>query len=41
MKRLLTGFLCLCLLGFAALAEDLDVVDSGGSYDYDTDTYSS
>ncbi|MCR4708041.1 MAG: SH3 domain-containing protein [Clostridiales bacterium] len=41
MKRLLIGFLCLCLLGFAALAEDLDVVESGGTYDYDSDTYSS
>ena len=43
MKRLLAmglGF-CLCLPGMAAFADDDDVVESGGSYDYDTDTYSS
>ena len=41
MKRLLMVFLGLCLLGYAALAEDDDVVESGGSFDYDTNTQSS
>ncbi len=41
MKRLLMVFLGLCLLGCAALAEDDDVVESGGSFDYDTNTQSS
>ena len=34
-------FLGLCLLGYAALAEDDDVLESGGSFDYDTNTQSS
>lgn len=41
MKRFWIVFLSLCLIGCVAIAEDDGVVDSGGSYDFDTNTYSS